>query len=65
MRLIDADKLKGEHPVVTFIVDNAPTVDALPIEWLKEWARTHLNRIEEYADIVPDIVSDYREEQRK
>lgn len=38
MRLIDADKLKGEHPVVTFIVDNAPTVEAIPIEWLKQIA---------------------------
>ena len=36
MRMIDADKLKREHPVVTFIVDDAPTIEAIPIEWLKE-----------------------------
>lgn len=39
MRLIDADKLKGEHPVVTFIVDEAPTVEAIPIPFIKEIIR--------------------------
>ena len=37
-RLIDADKLKREHPVVTFIVDEAPTAEAIPIEWLNRIA---------------------------
>lgn len=36
MRLIDGDRLKSEHPVVSFLVDDAPTVEAIPIEWLKE-----------------------------
>lgn len=69
MRLIDADKLLENYTSEDMaiggldIIKTAPTVEAIPIEWLKEWARKHLDRIEEYADIVPDIVNDYIEEQ--
>ena len=42
MRLIDADKLKKELEVNGFgyqyyMLDNAPTVEAIPIEWIEEW----------------------------
>lgn len=40
MRLIDADKLKQELEVnglgyQYYMLDNAPTVEAIPVEWLK------------------------------
>lgn len=42
MRLIDADKLlkgKDDHEMIsTHIIWNAPTVEAIPIEWLKQIA---------------------------
>lgn len=45
MRLIDADKLKQEFEVnglgyQYYMLNNAPTVDAIPIEWIKEWLIT-------------------------
>ena len=40
-RLIDADKLlkhKSDHETIsTHLIWNAPTVDAIPISWIKEW----------------------------
>ena len=46
MRLIDADKLKEELKVnglgyQYYMLDNAPTVKAIPIEWIKEWQNRH------------------------
>lgn len=42
MRLIDADKLKEELEVnglgyQYYMLDNAPTVEAIPIEWIEEY----------------------------
>ena len=41
MRLIDADKLKHHFYVLRYVhsydIDNAPTVKAIPIEWIEEW----------------------------
>ena len=42
MRLIDVDKLKEELKVNDlgyqyYMLDNAPTVDAIPIEWIKKY----------------------------
>lgn len=42
MRLIDADKLKQELKVNGFgyqyyMLDNTPTVKAIPVEWIEEW----------------------------
>ena len=51
MRLIDADKLKRLYPqtpqpmpsiVMGSEIDNAPTVEAIPIEWIKEWFNTKM-----------------------
>ena len=44
MRLIDADKLKEELEVnglghQCYMLDNAPTVKAIPIEWLINFIR--------------------------
>lgn len=48
MRLIDADKLKRVYaqspsaPLPSFVtgseIDNAPTVKAIPVEWIKNYA---------------------------
>lgn len=44
MRLVDADKLednynaRGEVLITGEILYNAPTVEAIPIEWLKKFA---------------------------
>lgn len=52
MRLIDADKLlkgKDDHEMIsTHIIWNAPTVEAIPIEWLKEQAEdtTYEHRVD-------------------
>lgn len=46
MRLIDADKLKEELKVnglgyQYYMLDNAPTVKAIPIEWIKKWCNEY------------------------
>jgi len=54
MRLIDADALKQECMYIDDIptvterdIDNAPTIDAIPVEWLKQW-RDKLKGMGEY-----------------
>lgn len=50
MRLIDADRLKAiisntyykPHEVIG-IINSRPTVNAISIEWLKEWFNTKMN----------------------
>ena len=41
MRLIDADKLLKKYEdhqmISTHIISNAPTVDAIPVDWLKKY----------------------------
>ncbi len=44
MRLIDADKLKEELEVnglgyQYYMLDNAPTVEAITVEWIKRYAK--------------------------
>ena len=46
MRVIDADKLKEELKAnglgyQYYMLDNAPTVKAIPIEWIKKWCNEH------------------------
>ena len=67
MRLIDADKIEyevamandnGMHSIVEYAeyenIQDMPTVEAIPIEWLKEWfkkrykGRTYRDLIEEW-----------------
>ena len=68
-RLIDADKLKEELKVnglgyQYYMLDNAPTVKAIPLEWLKEWegyeqgmAIVNLKDIVEYWEKENDKMS--------
>ena len=50
MRLIDADKLRINCVCVNGIcvdgrtIENAPTVEAIPIEWIKKWCNEEHNR---------------------
>ena len=55
-RLIDANKLepiqvyRGDvycEMVFMADIDNAPTIDAIPIEWIKEWVNNYCDRYEE------------------
>ena len=57
-RLIDANEiLKSEHQhyapmadeyyVPVFDIENAPTVDAVPVEWINEWVNNYCNQFEE------------------
>lgn len=44
MRLIDADKLKQELEInglgyQYYMLDNAPTVDAIPIDWIIKFSK--------------------------
>lgn len=76
-RLIDADELlKGyqDHEMIsTHIIWNAPTVEAIPIEWLLKWAEDryflmatsddyHLSKTY-YSPMFKDAIKDWREEQ--
>ena len=61
MRLIDADKLKEELKVnglgyQYYMLDNAPTVKAIPIEWIKRKAfeNPHLSRNLFYRLIIEE-----------
>lgn len=73
-RLIDADALKsalahaakdycnrnGPMRTIDFesLIDNAPTIDAIPVEWLRKWPRD----LREGA-YVRDILRDWQKEQ--
>ena len=75
MRLIDADALIGNtiiggrrnnktiiRYIVTNIVQNAPTVDAVPVLYIKEtiaWAKE--NGSVEYADYLSHLLSAWAE----
>ena len=80
MRLIDADKIEFVLPrtlteeekktyglVIKKAFNNAPTVDAIPIKWMEEYA--DLNRfttpdgqvIIKFRWIVDEMVADWRE----
>ena len=71
MRLIDADKLKEEMKVnglgyQYYMLDNAPTVKAIPIEWIKKWLETCIphydyDRMTYIADVY-DMLEDWDEE---
>ena len=65
MRLIDADKLPIKYDGHTVSVwkndiDNAPTVKAIPIEWLRMWFSK--NGYLSGMALVDKIESDWKEE---
>lgn len=70
MRLIDADKLhyirkwfedSNKSEVVVFArgIDKAPTVKAIPVEWIAEWVTTH----DEFS--WSRMLHDWREERKE
>lgn len=75
MRLIDADdrKLRAELTYFTCVtgideapylfavdeLDKAPTVDAIPVEWIAEWITTH----DEFS--WSRLLHDWREERKE
>lgn len=61
MRLIDADKLLKDldsSPFVKYAVDSLieeqPTVNAIPVEWLKKYAEEHRSSLEEFRYMFMD-----------
>lgn len=62
MRLIDADKLVShtytidrDHDYETYDIEHAPTVDAIPVEWIEKWLDEFLGvkLEEEITDLDP------------
>ena len=50
MRLIDADKLRDKCDEYDWdTIDNEPTVEAVPIEWIREWYTKHSPLIGSYV----------------
>lgn len=72
MRMIDADKLVNdiaEHITVKAvsrvlaITQGQPTVEAIPVEWLRKYVDEHDEIVEEGLYwIVEEIIDDWREE---
>ena len=66
MRLIDADALlKGhqDHEMIsTHLVWNAPTVDAIPIEWINRAEKDKAYQMYDWSEIL-SIVYRWRKEQ--
>lgn len=63
MRLIDADELRiipGSAFDVMPVCDisSAPTVEAIPVEWIEKW----LAKRDPYDDCVRDMLCDWRKE---
>ena len=69
MRLIDADKLRINCFCVDRIcvdgrtIENAPTIKAIPIEWIRKW------NIDNYpytallmSEIIPKMIEDWEKE---
>ena len=62
MRLVDADKLVShtytidrDHDYETYDIEHAPTVEAIPIEWIEKWLDEFLGvkLEEEITDLDP------------
>ena len=68
-RLIDADKLREKDMngdvVDIFDVLEAPTVEAIPIEWLKQWEEKHKNDPCYCMFISKEILADWEKENEK
>lgn len=71
MRLIDADKLKkrfdetglermGLYP--NNLVNAAPTVKAIPLTWLRKYAK---KQERPYDQVVLDVITDWQKEQEE
>lgn len=68
MRLIDADKLRINCVCVDRIcvdgrtIENAPTVKAIPIEWILKWACEFIDPNSEGYKMAMELVHDWRKE---
>ena len=64
MRLIDADRLlKGtdDHQFIdTHIIWNAPTVDAIPAEWIKLYMTTEMEKGDFMYACLCELLRDWR-----
>lgn len=69
MRLIDADKVGIDLPepwqvvMVWKEVERAPTVEAIPVDWLREHRKQ--TRYKRSARIIEQLVRLYQEEQER
>lgn len=63
MRLIDADTLlkhKSDHETIsTHLIWNAPTVDVIPVKWLKDRARLFRDCGEDFAAQIIEYEIDW------
>ena len=69
MRLVDADALREAAETCRettgdfqALIDAAPTIDAIPVEWLREW-QDEVGTINEWWPIIERIITVWREEQ--
>lgn len=67
-RLINARRLKNHYSwwedekqkLFDSIIDQQPTVEAIPIEWIIKWSAEHMNQ---YGTIViEELITDWRKE---
>ena len=77
MRLIDADKLLEpgytdmfDAPirfamVSRYAIESAPTVKAIPIEWILKWACEFIDPNSEGYKMAMELVHDWRKENEK
>ena len=68
MRLIDADALdyalgaSDEDIYFHHMLEDAPTIDAIPVEWLREW-QDEVGTLNEWWPIIERIITVWHEEQ--
>ena len=77
MRLIDAEKIHRSRAKITegsksfykewfsaSAIDNAPTVEAIPIEWIDGYIKRRANDVNIYAEIlfISDMVEEWNKE---
>ena len=73
MRLIDADKLRINCVCVNGIcvdgrtIENAPTVKAIPIEYMKQWANDRIreNWFGDHPSVIARLIVDWEKENEK
>lgn len=59
MRLIDADLLlmnTDKESIHAYEIALAPTVEAIPIEWIEEWYKNALKKANDGEDIAVDVM---------
>ena len=77
MRLIDVEKLKeykadccvsltewqqGWNDAIDTIIDEVPEVEAIPVEWLKQWEEKHKNDPCYCMFVSEEILADWEKE---